>query len=144
MKSGLGNEEKAHAGDGARLLKTEQDLDAEVAEKVMGYESMHVDYQYTTEESDRQRELRDWLDHVGIESIGDYFIDVKANWWREQREWSPSTDIAAAMQVIEHLCPTQEEYNAGRKSCRFILRQQDNGTWSVEARSPFLTSYSTP
>lgn len=55
-----------------------------------------------------------------------------------------STNIKFAMEVVERLSPTQEEYNAGRKSCRFIMRQQDNGSWSIEARSPFLTSYNVP
>lgn len=55
-----------------------------------------------------------------------------------------STNMSVAMGLIVWLCPSREEYNAGRKSCRFIMRQQDDGSWWVEARSPFLTSYDTP
>jgi hypothetical protein len=84
-----------------------REIDARVAE-AMGYEILDVGYLgcsgdslLTPHESPRQVELQDWMGSVDLDSIGQYYIDVASNWWRGIDDWTPSTDIAAAWQVVE-------------------------------------------
>ena len=79
------------------------ELDTLVATKVMGWESIAIGYFNSDEETSRQNELEDWINNVGIDSIGDYYIFVPDSFWVEKDDWSPSTDILAAWQVVEKM-----------------------------------------
>lgn len=122
-------------------MKSGRELDAEVALVVAGWYWGPITNRAMLQEfphlAGQQFELRS--------PLGSYWYLSKYSTWHE---WANiprySTSIADAMRMVEWLNPSQEEYNAGRLSCRFIMRQQDDGTWDVEARSPFLTSYGTP
>jgi len=90
-------------------MEAGRELDALVAEKVMGWEYLEVGYFGEEDETPRQVELNDWLDKVGIESIGPYFIDVERDFWIYASDmwghgWNPSTNIADAWRVVEKLC----------------------------------------
>ena len=88
-------------------------LDAWVAEAVMGWEFLRIGYtgehKGADAETPRQVELEKagWLDEVGLTSVGSYYIDepnhkwitLKGDWMHEN-VWSPSTDIAAAWEVV--------------------------------------------
>lgn len=111
-------------------------IDALVAE-AMGREILEVGYfgsrgdsLLEPHETPRQVELEEWLDRVGIESIGTYYVDVKADWWREVDEWSPSTDIAAAWEIVDY---TKESYVV---KLEYGLWWIDNRVyWKAELRS---------
>ena len=77
-------------------------LDALIAEKVMGWEAIRVDY-FGEDSSPRQNELEEWMAKNELDSIGDYFIDVDKNFWVEDNDWQPSTDIHAAWEVVEKM-----------------------------------------
>ena len=83
-------------------------LDAWIAEKVMGWEKFNVEYYGTDECSERQYVLRDWMKEVELDSVGTYFIDVDSDFWKETRDWKPSTDIAAAWEVVEKLLASEK------------------------------------
>lgn len=82
-------------------------LDAEVAESVMGFEVFDLGYYGTEQETPRMRELHSWLEDVGIQAVGRYAIDVEQNFWQAMAtgfgNWSPSTDISAAFTVVEKM-----------------------------------------
>lgn len=86
---------------------SDREIDALVAEKVMELEVLDVGYFGSEDETPRMLELHDWMDDVGLESVGRYAIDVEKKWFREMStgfgSWSPSTDISAAMEVVAHL-----------------------------------------
>ena len=81
-------------------------LDIKVAE-ALGWEILRVGYFGMTDgpdsETPRQLELAQWLDDVGIESIGTYCIDGPEDWWRELSNWTPSTDIADARKMEDRI-----------------------------------------
>ena len=91
------------------MMEAGQELDALMATEVMGWEALTVGYFGIPEsETPRQVELKEWLDKVGIESVGDYYIDVDSDFlvraddmW--ERGWHPSTDWSAAGQVVEKM-----------------------------------------
>ncbi len=95
-----------------------RELDALVAEKVMGWRRMTYAEQYPGNPNFAHRnELTGyWHDAVGkycarAEDCPDYYAPEDA--------WSPSTDIAAAWEVVEKLCATgtdEERY--------FIVRRE--------------------
>jgi len=77
-----------------------RELDAKVAERVMGWELFKCNYFSSQEESPRQTKLEPWINKVGITDVGDYFIDVDSDFWISVDEWHPSTDISAAWAVV--------------------------------------------
>lgn len=92
------------------ILKLEPgfELDRLVAEKVMGWEE---GYEFV-------------CDGWGLLYYVNFGLERK-------RPWSPSTNIATAWEVIEHLVP---EYNIGLfNSCD--LKNPSQGTWYVEIRA---------
>lgn len=48
--------------------------------RAMGWEILTVNY-FGEDETPRQVELKDWLDRVGIESVGIYYVDVEKDFW---------------------------------------------------------------
>lgn len=89
-------------------MEAGKELDILVAETVMGWEYLEVDYSGTEDETPRQVELEDWIEKVGIESIGPYFVDVGRDFWVYAsdmwgRGWHPSEDISAAWPIAEKL-----------------------------------------
>lgn len=83
---------------------TDAEIDALVAEKVMGWEYFIVNYSGTEDETPRQKELSQWMQEVGIDSVGEYWIDVERKFWRPaygRQGWQPTRDIAQAWQVLE-------------------------------------------
>lgn len=79
-------------------------IDNEIATKVMGWEPLEIGYYGTDSETLRQKELEDWIDKVGIEAVGFYWIDVDTDFWMDMsgwQGWRPSTNIAQAWQVLE-------------------------------------------
>ena len=89
-------------------LKAGRELDDRVAVSVMGWEVFTLSYFGTEDETPRMRELHDWLTRVGIESVGVYYIDVERDFWRDSDDFQPSTDIAAAWEVVEKV---REHFN---------------------------------
>ena len=81
-------------------MEAGSDLDDIVAEKVMGLEVFECGY-YGEDETPRMVELHDWLDKVGIESVGTYFIDVKADKWEEAGHFRPSTVMSDAIKMAK-------------------------------------------
>jgi hypothetical protein len=69
----------------------------------MGYEFVTVGYFDTEDETQWQRENREWMDEVGIEDVGDYFVDTKDNSWfpAEEADYHKSWD--ALMPVVEKI-----------------------------------------
>lgn len=110
-------------------------LDAEVAEKIMGWQRWRMEDGVV---GLWEPSAVEWLPRYGAVRVDEPYTEADTSMFKF------SSDMNATMKMIGWLCPTTAEYNAGRKSCRFIVRQHDSGLWSVEARSPFLTSYDTP
>lgn len=83
-------------------------IDNEIATKVMGWEPLEVGYVGTDTETLRQKELEDWIDKVGIEAVGFYWIDVDTDFWMDMsgwQGWRPSENIAQAWQVLSKFPP---------------------------------------
>lgn len=81
----------------------EEEIDALVAQHVMGWELLEIDYFGTEWETPRQKELEGWIDEMGIESIGDYWIDVDKKFWMPVNGWQgwhPTADIAQAWRAL--------------------------------------------
>lgn len=68
---------------------------------LMGWERFTCGYFGEDDESLRQVELMEWMEKVGLESVGNYFIDVDADMWIEVANWNPDIDIADAWLVLE-------------------------------------------
>jgi hypothetical protein len=79
-------------------------LDAEVAETVFGWESFRCGYFGTEDETPRMEQLSDWMDRVGLDAVGDYFIDEAAEFFVSAEDFRPSKDIATAWQVHQKMC----------------------------------------
>lgn len=80
-------------------------LDTMIAEKVFGWERLVVGYfGLRDSETPRQVELEGWLDELGVESVGEYFIDVPSKLCISVDERQFSTSMAAAWLVVEKMC----------------------------------------
>lgn len=66
----------------------------EVIARFEGYEKVTVNYFGDIDETDWQRKYEKWMEKVGIESIGDYIVNVEKDKWFEwndvayHREWN--------------------------------------------------------
>ena len=77
------------------------ELDALVAEQVMGWEYLRVRYFGSPNETPREVELHDWMERLDLTSIGEYWIDESAEFWIETEYWLPSRyDADAFSQVV--------------------------------------------
>jgi hypothetical protein len=83
-------------------LEANPETDALVAERVMGWEKIEIKY-FGSDSTPRQNELEDWMHKVGLCYLGDYFIDIDRDFWIEVENWKPSTDIAAAWEVVKEM-----------------------------------------
>lgn len=88
---------------GVAPLPAGRELDERVAREVMGWEVFDLGYYSTDEETPRMRELSNWVDAMQIESVGRYYIDVAKDFWVETGDFAPSTSIADAWTVLEHM-----------------------------------------
>lgn len=98
------------------------DIDTEVAVKIMEWELLTVGYFGTEDETRRQIELENWLDKVGIESVGYYWIDVEKDVWMNRQHWNPTENIAQAWQVVNKLL---EKF----PKLRIIISNLANSEW---------------
>ncbi|MCK5316309.1 MAG: hypothetical protein KAJ55_00265 [Anaerolineales bacterium] len=79
----------------------DREKDAAVAE-ARGWEAFTCGY-FDFSESPRQREIEEWLDKVGLASVGDYFIDVESDFWKAAEDWKPTTSTATAWELVEEM-----------------------------------------
>lgn len=80
---------------------TDGELNALAATKIMGWELLTVGHFGTDDETPRQKELEEWIEEHGIESVGSYWIKANTHLWINAEYWSPTTDISQAWQVLE-------------------------------------------
>ena len=80
-----------------------REMDALVAERVMGWELLSLGYVGTESETQRQRELSDWMERVELTYVGSYWIDVATDFWIEVDSWHPSQEDAPAFQVVDKM-----------------------------------------
>jgi len=76
---------------------TNNEVDRCLAIQLMRWEELHVDYFDTPEAPPRQVELEEWMTTVQLENIGDYYIDVKKNFWIHKDDWQPTRRISQAL-----------------------------------------------
>jgi hypothetical protein len=116
------------------------DIDALVAEKVMGWERLEVNYFGTEDETPRQKELEQWLTDVGINSVGDYWIDVGRKFWMPiygWHGWQPTRNIAQAWQALE-------KFPVPRYYVRLLTTETGNWRCDIELRGgdgPVVSAY---
>lgn len=82
---------------------TDEEIDALTAQHVCGWEYLVVNYFGTEDETPRQKELEQWLKVNGIESVGEYWIDVEKDFWMPaygRHGWQPTRNIAQAWQIV--------------------------------------------
>lgn len=87
-------------------------IDNLIAEKVMGWELLEVNYAGTPEQTPRHIELEQWMEDVGLKEVGYFWIDVSHNIWEEfsgQSRWNPSNNIVHAWRVIREF--TNDDYD---------------------------------
>ena len=106
------------------------ELDAQVAKEVMGYEVLDVGYFGVKEgldsETPRQRELKDWMCKVDIESIGTYYICAEKDFWVSADLWKPSEDIGLAFSLLRVL---------EKEGWRWAIQAEDPGYgYSIDLR----------
>lgn len=92
------------------------EIDALIAKHIRNWEFLEVGYWKSSVKgidqlpdsstAERQLQLRQWLDQEVIEeitnsNIGEYWIDEPTNFIMLVEDFKPSTDIAAAIQLIE-------------------------------------------
>ena len=77
--------------------------DARIARKIMGWEVFRCGYFGTDEETPRMRELHEWMGRVGLEAVGDYYINVDEDFFVSADEFQPSRHVDDAWQVIEKM-----------------------------------------
>lgn len=101
---------------------TNEEIDTLIATHVMGWEHFTLTYAGTEDETPRQKELTPWLHDVGIEYVGEYWIDVPSRFWRPVQGRQPSTRISQAWQALEKFPPYRHSVlilgAAGKWSCR--------------------------
>ena len=71
-----------------------------LAKEVMGWEHLIVGYFGGLDETARQVELEEWMEGVGISSVGEYFIDIENDWWVMVDEWSPDNNFSDAFRLL--------------------------------------------
>ncbi len=84
-------------------MEASPEMDALIAERVMGYEIFDLTYYGSDDETPRQRELEPWLEQRGITHIGRYYLDVANNDWKDTRSWHPALNIEDAFDIVEKL-----------------------------------------
>ncbi len=62
---------------------------------------LEVDSLNSKKKTEKQVTLHEWIKKVGIQFIGDYFIDVKNNYYVETSNWTPSTHLGYCEGSIE-------------------------------------------
>jgi hypothetical protein len=118
-----------------------RELDALVAERVMQWKRVRSD----RDEGDDRRDVA-WMLHykMGVLRGEPYTYGANALYDRTFRKWSPSTDIAAAMEVIEKMrelgwltdCITNDVYGMPDTSWSASFRM--SGGYEVEAQAATL------
>lgn len=80
---------------------TNEEINYRIALEIMGWEELRVGYYGTEDETPRQKELEDWLDKLGVESVGEYYIDVEKNYIFPKELWEPCNLVEQAWEVLE-------------------------------------------
>lgn len=79
-------------------------IDALIAQYVMGWKPHTVGYFGVKEgdsaETKEQVELEAWAHKNGLQTIGDWWIDLDDQFFIKQDEWTPSTDIEQAYKAL--------------------------------------------
>jgi hypothetical protein len=64
-------------------LKVNKDRGNKLIAEFMGFERVTIGYFGANDETQWQRDHEDWLDYVGLHSIGEYFVNVEEDKWFE-------------------------------------------------------------
>lgn len=84
---------------------TNEEINSRIATEIMGWEELRIGYYGTEDETPRQKELEDWLDKLGVESVGEYYIEVNKNYIFPKELWEPCKLIEQAWEVLEKFPP---------------------------------------
>jgi hypothetical protein len=109
-------------------MKTDNKLLAEF----LGWEHINIIwYGYPTEykakkSNPRQYELKVWLDKVGIESVGDYYIKVSTDFWIEANNWNPDKDWNDLMMIVQKLLIEKAYKSDHKRSLQYALMSADS------------------
>lgn len=79
-----------------------REIDSLVAEKIMGFELLEVRY-WDHDETERQKEIKEWLNKVGLDMVGEYYIDIKNDFWIRKDYYRPTEEISSAWEIVEKL-----------------------------------------
>lgn len=79
------------------------DVMNEAIARFMGYEKVTVGYFGCDDETEWQRKHAFWMDKVGIESVGDYFVDVANDEWLFCDDVNYDKSWDALMPVVEKI-----------------------------------------
>jgi hypothetical protein len=84
-------------------MNNEQAINRMLAEQVMGYEFIDIDY-FSHMAQPRQLELEDWFRQFApVLHVGAYYIDVEKNILLPVEQFTPSRSMLHAWQVVENL-----------------------------------------
>lgn len=70
------------------------------AEVLEGLNLVTVDYFGTDYETAWQSENANWMEKVGILTVGSYFVDVEKDRWIGQEGWNPVSDHEKTMEIF--------------------------------------------
>lgn len=105
--------------------------------QLMGYEKLHVGYfgahgwdDKDNDETPRQVELQRWMLKVGLRDIGDFYIDVKSDFWIKTINYHPLSDMNTTMQVAEKMRSWIVADNAWDANL-LTLSHNDLDSWSA-------------
>lgn len=66
----------------------------------MGFEKITIGYFGTEDETEWQKENEDWLEHNGLDSVGEYFVNVEEDKWFESKDIKYHTSWDWIMPVL--------------------------------------------
>lgn len=83
----------------------------EVIARFMGFDKVRVGYFGCDDETEWQRKHEFWMDKVGMESVGDYFVDVDNDEWLFCDDVNYDKSWDALMPVVAELKERFKETN---------------------------------
>lgn len=96
-------------------MKKEIDKNTLLISKFMGFELIEVGYFGGDSETEWQKNNHDWMDENGIDSIGEYFVNVKKNKWHESYQTRYHKSWSWLMPVVKKIVnlPDAEKESEG-------------------------------
>lgn len=103
---------------------TTHDMNRVIAE-YQGYEMVTVNYCDADDETEWQRQNELWMEQVGMESVGDYYVKVHENKWMEVDDAMYHEDWRLLMPVYHAIREQAFTFRDNPDACKLFAKVQE-------------------